>query len=102
LDSATSVAWRAWGAVKGNDANAAATLEAYFAAERATVFRRLLWRRLAILALVAWALEAFTPLLPPIGLVMTVGLLTTAGVAAFVMEQRAHGRLRARLGCQVK
>lgn len=100
LDSATSVDWRAWGAVTGNDEDTAATLEAYFAAEHASVFRRLLWRRLAIVSLAAWALEASTPLLPPIGLAMAVGLLGAAGIAALIMEQRAHGRLRARLGCQ--
>ena len=75
----------------------AATLNAYFIAEHATIFRRLLWRRLAMIALGAWLLEAFTPLMPGVGLAMTVGLAGTAGCAAFINEQRAHGRLRALL-----
>src|SRR5262245_41433156 len=93
LEVETSIRLKAWAPEEG-DAKAAATLRAYFAAEHATVFRRLLWRRLALIALGAWLLEAFTPLLPGVGLAMTVALVGVAGAAAFVTEHRAHSRLR--------
>ena len=70
-------------------ANAAVILSAYLDVEHSRVFRRLLWRRLGVMALVAWVLEAFTPLLPPIGLVVVALLVGSSGLGVFLMERRA-------------
>jgi hypothetical protein len=81
---------RGRGADDPEGANAAAILTAYLDVEHARVFRRLLWRRLGMMALVAWALKAFTPLLPAIGLALVVVLVGTGGLGAFLWERRAR------------
>ena len=72
---------------------AAAVLGAYFDAEHSRLFCRLLWRRSAVICLVAWLLAATTPLLPRTALVATLILFGTLAVAAGVAEWRMQGRL---------
>ena len=74
---------------------AASVLAAYFTAERTRAFRRLLWRRLAAGALIAWAIEATTPFLPRSGLVVTLLAFGAAAAVAAVAEWRAENALRA-------
>ena len=79
---------------------AATVLGAYVHAEQAQVFRRLLWRRLAVIALIVWLLEATTPLLPRTALVISFLLFGAIGVAAAVAEWRTQKRLRALIDSQ--
>ena len=79
---------------------AAIVLGAYVHAEQAQVFRRLLWRRLAVIALVAWILEATTPLLPQTVFVISFLAFGAIGVTAAVAEWRTQKRLRALLDSQ--
>jgi uncharacterized membrane protein len=72
---------------------AAAVLSAYFEAEHAQIFRRLLWRRLAVLGIV-WVLVALTTsLLPHIALFVGVACLVATAVFAAIVEWRAGKRL---------
>ena len=74
-----------------------AILNAYINAQKVHVFRRLLWRRFAIVGVIAWALEAFTPVLPAIDLVVVVLLLGAGVVGVFVWERRTQDTLQALL-----
>ena len=74
---------------------AASVLAAYFNAEHTRAFRQLLWRRLAVGAVVAWLIEATTPLLPRAGLVVALLVLAVTATAAAVAEWRADNTLRA-------
>lgn len=70
----------------------AAILTAHITAQHAQVFRQLLWPRLAIVGLVAWALEALR-VLPRIGFEFSLGLLGILAVGALVVEWRSHKTL---------
>lgn len=83
-------------------ARASAILNAYIDAEQVHVFRWLLWRSFTIIAVVAWALEAFTPVLPGIALVVVALLLGTGAVAAFVWDRRTQHTLQSLLDAQVR
>ena len=71
-------------------------LAAYFAAEQTQLFRRLIWRRLAIVVGVVWLLEAVT-LVPRTALVTTLLACGAIAVASVVTEWRSQKRLRALL-----
>ena len=62
------------------------------------MFRRLLWRRLVLIALLAWILEAATSLVPPIGLAVSVGFLSVFAFCALVVERRAQKKLTMLIG----
>jgi len=87
--------------LKACDANdpgghrAASVLAAYFHAAHTRAFRQLLWRRLAVVAVVAWLIEATTPLLPGSDLVVALLALGAVAVAAAIAEWRAENALRA-------
>jgi hypothetical protein len=87
--------------LKACDANdprghrAASVLAAYFRAAHARAFRQLLWRRLAVAAVVAWLIEATTPLLPRPDFVVALLSLAAVAAAAAVAEWRAEHTLRA-------
>src|SRR2546423_12395933 len=70
IDGALYIRVPARGADDPDGRKAAAILNAYVAAEHATACRDLLWRRLVLLALVAWLLETFSSLLPRVGLIV--------------------------------
>jgi hypothetical protein len=70
---------------------AAEVLDAYFEAERALAFRRLLWRRLASLT-VAWVLVS-TLFLSDRGLLVGLLVIVTAAVYPLALEWRTKGRL---------
>ncbi len=74
---------------------AASVIAAYFNAEHMRVFRQRLWRRLAIGAVIAWLIEAMTPLLPRTGLIVALLACGAAATAAAVAEWRADKTLRA-------
>lgn len=71
----------------------AQTLQAYVTLAEARAFRKLLCRRLVLLALVAWLLEATTPGLSRIGLAASLAFFTLIGAAAALGEWRAEKRL---------
>lgn len=75
----------------------ASALSAYFAAEHAQIFRRLMWRRLAVIALIAWLLEATTSLLSGTVLLATFVVLGAIAIAAAIDEWRAQQKLQALL-----
>jgi hypothetical protein len=77
---------------------AAEVLDAYFEAERALAFRRLLWRRLAILA-VAWVLVS-TLVLSDRGLMGGLLVIVTAAVYPLALEWRTKSRLDALIEVQ--
>jgi hypothetical protein len=87
--------------LKACDANdpgghrAASVLAAYFRAEHARAFRQLLWRRLAVVAVVAWLIEATTPFLAAPDLVVALLALAVVATAAAIAEWRAENTLRA-------
>jgi hypothetical protein len=93
---------RGHGPDEANGAKANAILNAYLSAEQVHAFRCLLWRRFAIMAVVAWALESFTPLLPAIGLALVVLLLGTGAVGAFVWERRTQHDLQTLLDAHAR
>jgi hypothetical protein len=73
---------------------AASVIAAYFDAEQMRAFRQRLWRRLAIGAVIAWLIEATTPLLPRPGLIVALLACGAAATAAAVAEWRADRTLR--------
>jgi hypothetical protein len=73
---------------------AASVLAAYFDAEHMRAFRQLLWRRLAIGALVAWLVATLTTLLPTSDLIVALLACAAAATAAAVAEWRAKATLR--------
>jgi uncharacterized membrane protein YfcA len=81
---------------------AAAVLSAYVHAEQMHVFRRLLWRRLTLMALLWTAGAAATPFISRSGLLAGLGLLVLGGAGVLVLEWRAvkvlQTLLRDRLG----
>jgi hypothetical protein len=87
--------------LKACDANdpgghrAASVLAAYFRAAHARAFRQRLWRRLAVVGVVAWLIEATTPLLPRPDLVIALLALAAVATAAAIAEWRAENTLRA-------
>jgi hypothetical protein len=75
----------------------AAVLSAYFAAEHARVFRRLMWQRLAAIGLVASLLRVLTPLLSSSALAGILAILGAVAVGVAVIEWRAEKQLLALL-----
>jgi hypothetical protein len=71
----------------------AAILAAYFEAEQARAFRRLLWTRLATAALVAIVFEGLTRFLSAGTLVAFFALVCGTGFAGGVVNWWAHRRL---------
>lgn len=69
-------------------------LAAYFNAEDLHSFRQLLWRRLAVIAVVAWLVDTMMPLSAGDGLPMLYVALLAAAVIAAVAEWRAANTLR--------
>ena len=75
----------------------ASVLAAYFQVEHAHAQRRLLWRQVAIGAIVACVVTATTSLLPTSGLVVALLALGAAAAGAALVEWRAERTLRALL-----
>ena len=71
----------------------AAVLDAYFHAEHMRTFRRLLWRRLAVVATVWFLIGITTEILPENALFVGLGLLGAVAAWAAVVEWRAAERL---------
>ena len=82
---------QACGADDPDGSRAAEVLGAYFEAERALAFRRLLWRRLTILA-AAWILVS-TFFLSDRGLMGGLLVIVTAAVYPLALEWRTKSRL---------
>jgi uncharacterized membrane protein YfcA len=78
-------------------APAAAVLTAYLHAERMRVFRRVLWRRLALLALLWTAGAMASSIISGSGLLVGLGVLVGGGAAALWLERRAVWTLQSRL-----
>ena len=97
VDSLDPIQIRGRGPDDPDGEKANAILNAYINAQQVHVFRRLLWRRFAIVGVIAWALEAFTPVLPAIGLVVVVLVLGAGAVGVFVWERRTQDTLQALL-----
>jgi len=75
-------------------ARAAAVLGAYCHVEHTRAFRRLLWHRLAILA-IAWALcGSLTPMVSSIAVAVGFVLFAAVAIAAAVVEWRASETLK--------
>lgn len=74
-----------------NASRTAAVLAAYFHAEHTRTFRRLLWRRLALVA-TGWSLVSII-MLSKMALCVGLGVLGGAAAWAAVMEWRASKRL---------
>lgn len=76
---------------------AASVLHAYFCAEQVRAYRRLLWRRLALLTAL-FGVGAVSISLPPQAIYTGVGMLVAAGAWPAILEWRAdhklHGLLR--------
>jgi O-antigen ligase len=79
---------------------AASVLAAYFKAEQKRAFRQILWPRLALGAIVAWVVEAITPLLTEAALVAALLAFVAAAAAVAVSEWRAGNALRALIQSQ--
>jgi hypothetical protein len=71
----------------------AAVLDAYFHAEHMRAFRRLLWRRLAMIAIVWFLVGITTEILSKNALFVGLGLLGGVAAWAAVVEWRAAERL---------
>jgi hypothetical protein len=78
---------------RNDGARTAAILAAYLNAEHAHAFRRLLWRRLAVLAIAAIALEAITRIASASGVVICGALFCCTGSVGPLIEWRAEQRL---------
>ena len=91
---------RAGGPGDPDERRTASVFAAYFAAEQTQVFRRLIWRRLAVVAGVVWLLEAAT-LVPRTALVTTLLVCGAITVGSVVAEWRCQKRLRALLDAPV-
>ena len=74
--------------------HAASVLAAYFDVEHTRAFRQLLWRRLAVAAVVASLVEAMTSLLPRTGLLAALMVFAAAALVAAAAEWRAENTLR--------
>jgi hypothetical protein len=78
----------------------AAVLAAYFKAEHTRAFRRTIWPRLGLGSMIAWLVESLTPLLPKMGLVITLLICAAVAIAAAVAEWRAENTLAAMIATQ--
>jgi len=94
VDSLEPIQVRGRGPDDPDGEEADAILNAYINAAQVHAFRCLLWRQFAIIAVIACALEAFTPMLPGIGLLVVVLLLGAGAVGAFVWERRTQDTLQ--------
>jgi hypothetical protein len=72
----------------------AAVIAAHVNVERANAFRRLMRKRLAVCAGVAWLIETTTPLLPRIGLVIVLALSALVAAVVELAARRAARTLR--------
>lgn len=97
--STETIELRAGGPGDPDELRTASVLNAYVAAEQTQVFRRLIWRRLAVIVGVAWLLEA-AALVPRAALVTTVLVCGAIAVASVAAEWRTQKRLRALLDAQ--
>ena len=79
---------------------AASVLAAYFNVEHTRAFRRRVWRRLAVAAVVALLVEAMTPLLPRAGLFVALIAFGAAAAAAAAAEWRAEHALHRLIASQ--
>jgi len=87
--------------IAAGDVSAAAVLSACLRAEQMHVFRRLLWRRLALLALVWAAFAAASPFVSRIGLVAGLCTLAVAAGGGLLQEWRAARTLHTLLSGHV-
>jgi hypothetical protein len=76
-------------AIAAGDASAPAVLSAYVRAEQMRVFRRLLWRKLALLALVWVALAVASSFISRIALVAGLFVLVVGAGGVSFVEWRA-------------
>lgn len=67
----------------------AAILSAYVDAQQAHAFRRLLWRRLGLIALFLITVESVTRLMPGAVFAIVCALLSAGGIVAALTEWRA-------------
>ena len=82
------------GGVDDPDASRAATvLAAYFDAEQARAWRRLVWRAVAVGGLAGWTLAVTTSALTPVDLVFGAGLLGAPAITSALAEWRARKKL---------
>lgn len=70
-------------------AHTAAVLAAYLRAEQMAIFRRLLWRRLAVAASV-WLLLGAASIVPFVGVIVGTGLMLVVAIAAGIADWRAR------------
>jgi hypothetical protein len=82
------------GGVDDPDASRAATvLAAYFDAEQARAWRRVVWRAVAVGGLAGWILSVTTSVLTPVDLVLGAGLLGAPAITSAPAEWRARKKL---------
>jgi hypothetical protein len=86
---------RAGGADDPDASRAATVLAAYFDAEQARAWRRLVWRAVAVGGLAGWALAVTTSALTPVDLVFGAGLLGAPAITSALAEWRALKKLGA-------
>ena len=84
---------RAGGSGDPGGVRTAAVLGAYFHAEHMRAFRRLLWKRLAALGSVWFAVGTLTPLFSRLALVGGLALFAATAIGAAVAEWRAADQL---------
>jgi len=84
-------------AIAAGDTSAAAVLSAYVRAEQMHVFRRLLCRRLALLALIWVALAAASSFISGTGLVAGLSVLAVGAVGVLWLERQAARTLQSLL-----
>ena len=71
----------------------AAILAAYFEAEQARAFRRVLWKRLGVVALLALVFEAMTRLMSATVLAAFFAFVCGTGLIGGMVHWRAHRKL---------
>jgi hypothetical protein len=81
-------------AIAAGDASAAAVLSAYLRAEQMHAFRRLLWRRLAVLALAWVTFAAASSFISRIGLVAGLGVVAVGASGVWWLERQAARSLQ--------
>jgi len=84
---------RAGGGDDPDASRAATVLAAYFDAEQARAWRRLVWRAVAIGGLAGWALAFTTSALTPVDLAFGAGLLGAPAITSALAEWRARKKL---------
>lgn len=89
----TVIGLHAGGGDDPDGSRTAAILAAYFDAEHARAFRRLLWRRLGAITLIAMVFEAATRVVSASMFAIICAVLCGPGIVAPVIERRAERKL---------